>query len=151
MVKRLPFYLEASQISEPIKYRVVEMKYSTNLRFRKMLYSRPSRYLKDVVPSPETDTVFSPCRSSSSGISHVPALTVLWKDSPSKAQRSVVSAVVVTTGTTDIKSQTRVTVPLPLMLTDALVQRGQQALVESGDELRMAAGFNHRLVLSAFL
>lgn len=34
---------------------------------------------------------------------------------------------------------------------DALVQRGQQALVESGDELRMAAGFNHRLVLSTFL
>ena len=30
-------------------------------------------------------------------------------------------------------------------------QRGPQALIESGDALRMAAGFNHRLVLSAFL
>ena len=41
------------------------------------------------MPSPVMDTVLSPCRSSSSGISHVPALTVLATDSPSTDQRSV--------------------------------------------------------------
>lgn len=81
-----------------------------------MLYNRPCLQVKVVVPSPVTDTVLSPCRNSNSGISQVPALTVLWKDSPSIAQRRMVSAVVVMTGTAGMKLLCRVTVLLPLIL-----------------------------------
>ena len=66
------------------------------------------------MPVPETVIVLLPACSSNSGIVHVPAFSVLVNESPETDYDSVVWAVVVTVGTTGMKSLSRTIEAFPV-------------------------------------